>query len=538
MVSFGFNQPNPRKLLTPHPPHPLPTLARSLRFAGTTFTTTDRFEVGNIIGKGAYGTVCAATDLELSRKVAIKKISGVNINATYTKRTLRELRIMRLIGKHDNVLTMRQIIQPSESDNSTSSGIPDDLYLVLDFMETDLSNVIKSKQHLSSEHIQFFIYQVLRGLLFLHSHDIIHRDLKPRNLLVNADCGLRICDFGLARYAPDRVDSAPVPKERRDSEDGGSMTRFAASVRGGDSKAVCSSETERSDLPDCEDMFAHGMDSLHFEESKPVARNLSSSSSGTRQLGSSAAESKEEGKNTGGDLPYAGEEKGASASTANRVETAIAGDLTDYVASRWYRAPEIIVGLDGNYTKAVDIWGVGCILGEMIMRKPLFPGENSEDQINIICDMVAMPDRAALFRVTKSEFRRQLMSISLAKNRGSGPAPAPRLPGLVDSKGYSGLAMDMLDRCLSFDPKNRQNVELLIGHPFIERWHKDNDEPVGRSLPKEDFAFDIGRERRSSQFCAELQSEIAASMEKEARRAGRRSSRQVQEQSETKNGRE
>lgn len=66
-------------------------------------------------------------------------------------------------------------------------------------METDLSQIIKSSQSLSDEHIQFFIYQILRGLKYIHSCGILHRDLKPRNLLVNANCDLKICDFGLSR---------------------------------------------------------------------------------------------------------------------------------------------------------------------------------------------------------------------------------------------------------------------------------------------------------------------------------------------------
>ena len=78
------------------------------------------------------------------------------------------------------------------------------LYLVLNLMETDLSSIIKSPQALSKPHVQFFFYQVLRGLKFLHSMNIVHRDLKPRNLLVNSNCDLRICDFGLARvFFPD-----------------------------------------------------------------------------------------------------------------------------------------------------------------------------------------------------------------------------------------------------------------------------------------------------------------------------------------------
>jgi len=66
-------------------------------------------------------------------------------------------------------------------------------------MDTDLSRVIKSKQMLQLEHLQYFVYQILRAFKYLHSAKIIHRDLKPSNILLNEDCDIMICDFGLSR---------------------------------------------------------------------------------------------------------------------------------------------------------------------------------------------------------------------------------------------------------------------------------------------------------------------------------------------------
>ena len=69
----------------------------------------------------------------------------------------------------------------------------------MDLMDTDLHRVIISKQKLCIEHTQYFMYQILRALKYLHSAGVVHRDLKPANVLVNKDCELKICDFGLAR---------------------------------------------------------------------------------------------------------------------------------------------------------------------------------------------------------------------------------------------------------------------------------------------------------------------------------------------------
>lgn len=76
-----------------------------------------------------------------------------------------------------------------------------DVFVILELMETDLHAIIKSGQSLSDQHLQYFIYQTVRGLKYIHSAGIIHRDLKTGNLLVNSDCSVKICDFGLARQS-------------------------------------------------------------------------------------------------------------------------------------------------------------------------------------------------------------------------------------------------------------------------------------------------------------------------------------------------
>merc|ERR1719499_785984 len=88
-----------------------------------------------------------------------------------------------------------------------SAGPWKDVYLVTELMDTDLHYIIHSKQALSDDHIQYFVYQILRGLKAVHSAKVLHRDLKPGNLLVNKNCDLKICDFGLARPVNPEVEA-------------------------------------------------------------------------------------------------------------------------------------------------------------------------------------------------------------------------------------------------------------------------------------------------------------------------------------------
>jgi mitogen-activated protein kinase 1/3 len=76
-------------------------------------------------------------------------------------------------------------------------------------VDTDLYKLIMSPQYLTTEHIQTFLYQMLAGLNYIHSFSVIHRDLKPANILLNEDCSLKICDFGLARIVdPDKMSTS------------------------------------------------------------------------------------------------------------------------------------------------------------------------------------------------------------------------------------------------------------------------------------------------------------------------------------------
>ncbi|XP_072136980.1 mitogen-activated protein kinase 14A [Mobula birostris] len=145
------------------------------------------------IGSGAYGTVCSAIDQRTGEKVAVKKLYRPFQSLIHAKRAYRELRLLKHI-KHENVICLLNVFSPEDYLQTFQT-----FYMVMPLMERDLGHIMK-KQKLSENMVAFLLYQILRGLKYIHSAGIIHRDLKPGNLAVNQNCELKILDFGLARH--------------------------------------------------------------------------------------------------------------------------------------------------------------------------------------------------------------------------------------------------------------------------------------------------------------------------------------------------
>uniref|UniRef100_A0A8C2CPJ0 mitogen-activated protein kinase n=1 Tax=Cyprinus carpio TaxID=7962 RepID=A0A8C2CPJ0_CYPCA len=163
------------------------------------------------IGTGAYGTVCSAIDRKTGVRVAIKKLHRPFQSRLFAKRAYRELRLLKHM-KHENVIGLLDVF--------TSEILLDrfqDFYLVMPFMGTDLGKLMKMER-LSEDRVQYLVYQILRGLKYIHSSGIIHRDLKPGNLAVNQDCELKILDFGLARQADSEMTGYVVTRWYRAPE--------------------------------------------------------------------------------------------------------------------------------------------------------------------------------------------------------------------------------------------------------------------------------------------------------------------------------
>eukprot|EP00474_Spongospora_subterranea_P001685 CRZ02143.1 hypothetical protein [Spongospora subterranea] len=320
--------------------------------SGTQFLVDKHYSPLKAIGSGAYGIVCSATDTRTNKKVAIKKISAAFDDLIDAKRILREIKLLSHF-KHDNVISLVDLVNP------ITTAQFDDIYMVMEFMETDLHKIIYSKNELTDEHCQYFIYQILRGMKYIHSSNVIHRDLKPSNLLLNGNCDLKICDFGLARGTNDKDDY----------------------------------------------------------------------------------------------------------------------ELTEYVVTRWYRAPEIMCACQ-DYDRKIDVWSVGCIFGEILGRKPLFPGDNYIHQLNLIFGALGTPADKDLDWITNAK---ALQYIKNLKKKNS--IPFEKLFPKASSQ-----AIDLLSKMLVFNPEARISVADALAHPYLQALHNPKEEPECPN--KFDFEFE------------------------------------------------
>lgn len=255
--------------------------------------------------------------------MALKKNFDAFQNATDAQRTFREIIFLQELSGHENIIRLQNVIR-AENDR--------DIYLVFDFMDTDLHAVIRANI-LEDIHKQYIIYQVLKCLKFMHSANLLHRDLKPSNLLLNSECHVKVADFGLAR----------------------------------------SLDTKEPD------------------------------------------------------------------------QTPI---LTDYVATRWYRAPEILLG-SNKYTKGVDMWSLGCILAELLLGKPVFPGTSTLNQLDRVMELIGRPSQDDIDAIDCPLAQTMLESLP--------PTKAKRLRDVFPTA--SDDALDLLKNLLQFNPHKRLTAE-------------------------------------------------------------------------------
>ncbi|KZV61332.1 Pkinase-domain-containing protein [Peniophora sp. CONT] len=153
--------------------------------------------------------------------------------------------------------------------------------------------------------------------------------------------------------------------------------------------------------------------------------------------------------------------------------------LTEYVATRWYRAPEVMLTFK-EYTRAIDIWSVGCVLAEMLSGKPLFPGRDYHSQLSLILDILGTPSLDDFYAITSQRSREYLRALPFRKKK-----PFSQL-----FPNANPLAIDFLEKCLTFSPKKRIDVSEALAHPYLESYHDPEDEPTAPPLDPSFFDFD------------------------------------------------
>ncbi|XP_042501929.1 mitogen-activated protein kinase 9-like [Macadamia integrifolia] len=323
----------------------------------TEYGEASQYQIQEVVGKGSYGVVGSAIDAHTGERVAIKKINDVFEHVSDATRILREIKLLRLL-RHPDIVEIKHIMLPPSRREFK------DIYVVFELMESDLHQVIKANDDLTPEHYQFFLYQLLRALKYIHTANVFHRDLKPKNILANADCKLKVCDFGLARVSFNDAPSA---------------------------------------------IF-----------------------------------------------------------------------WTDYVATRWYRAPELCGSFFSKYTPAIDIWSIGCIFAEMLTGKPLFPGKNVVHQLDLMTDLLGTPPPESIARIRNEKAKRYLSSM-----RKKTPVPlSQKFPGA------DPLALRLLEHLLAFDPKDRPTAEEALADPYFHGLANVDREPSTQPISKLEFEFE------------------------------------------------
>lgn len=186
------------------------------------FKLPARYEVRQVIGTGSYGSVCEAFDQETGDLVAVKRVGHLFNDLVDCKRILREISILSKL-KHECIVQLYDIPPP------TSPSSFQDMYMIMEICDSDMKKLCRTNVTLSELHVNTLLYNLLVGLKYLHSAGIYHRDLKPANCLVNQNCSVKICDFGLSRAVGDsrRDDPSFLPLERSGTggKDGGRLKR-------------------------------------------------------------------------------------------------------------------------------------------------------------------------------------------------------------------------------------------------------------------------------------------------------------------------
>ena len=382
--------------------------------------------------------------------------------------------------RHPFVVDLIEILYPKDPEKF------DTLYVVMEYAESDLKKIIKSNINLEMLHIQTIIYNLLCAIKYLHESNVLHRDLKPANVLINEDCTVKLCDYGLARSISG-IESADVILSKADVQDDQGETSVKSSSSEGTPKQLT--------VPGSENNANINVSSL--------------SNDGGTQLStdSTPKESQDEEEKK--------ENLRAKLVKTKDLRRGMKRELTGHVVTRWYRAPEIIL-LEKDYGPGIDVWAVGCIFAELLGmmrenaptfmdRQPLFPGKScfplspakqpteqrkgfpfsSNDQLGLIFAVIGTPTESDKSFVTDLKALEYLDQFP----------PGDRADLKTKYPGSSPEAIDFLEKVLIFNPYFRISLESCLEHPLfanVRNLEKEaiTGQPVDLEFEKEDLNRD------------------------------------------------
>lgn len=399
------------------------------------------YEPIKFIGEGAYGKVISAFNIKTKQRVAIKKVNHLFEDLIDTKRVLREITLLRFM-KNDNVVELLDI-EYDESDKNFNT-----IFLIFEILASDLHKVIISNIHLSLFEIRHIVYNILCGIKYIHSCSVLHRDLKPGNILLGEGCRIKICDFGLARSVriDEQEEQRNISSDNYDIIDDNTRKLLSHKTKHNE----INEEKKDGEFPNTEDTKTkNNINPKHPPMLKFLKKKKDS--------------------------------------------------LSIHVTTRWYRAPELIL-IESNYSNAIDIWSIGCIMGELLMtmkenstnftdRLPLFPGKfcfplspprsgkrlktnemgfpvDKSDQLNVIFDLIGSPSEEEMSFITDPKGLQYLKSFK------------KKIPKNFKEKfrGADDDTLDLLKKMLTFNPNERINVQQALEHPFFNEVRDESKE--------------------------------------------------------------
>ena len=140
--------------------------------------------------------------------------------------------------------------------------------------------------------------------------------------------------------------------------------------------------------------------------------------------------------------------------------------LTDYIATRWYRAPELLFG-SSHYGPAIDMWACGCILYELVSGRPLFPGASTMDQLERVVSFTGMPNKEEIESMHCQMAETMLSNLTFSR---------PKLVLEEKLKNVDPNAIDLIKQLCQFNPEKRPTAAECLAHPYLAAFHSESRE--------------------------------------------------------------